>query len=311
MKNKILGVAVLVCFATISGHASLGQEGHGGNVVVSNGKVSLLDLVENNYIFLNPSKENYFQNLLKKLNLALVKIEWLVTRPSQMTWVLTDEKLEKISDQGIISTTQANSIEQVAIQKDNIVLINRPLFLKMSDVDKAALLVHELLISTALNLGFDVNSDQGTAPIRKVVAILFSENSEAVGEKFYQDIWNELPILKNSRADKNINKLRDPFLQEITGGTVIYSWIINPRVQLDDKLYPLKSSGSDPEKSYRACFALGFSENTLWGVKNEKLLKSDFLTDLTNIISLGTPELSKFPIGTEYYKEIGCSLSPY
>lgn len=200
MKNKILSAAAIICSLICINQSyalTVGQEGHGGDVVVKDGKVRFLDLAENRPEFYDPSKESYyFQSVSKKILFVWSKLAVSVVYPHQMTWIFTDEHLENIEDEGVIITKLDGSLEQVAVQKNNVVLINKPLFSKLSETDKAALLVHEALIRAAIYAGLDLKSKVGTAPIRKIVAILFSENAEAVTNGYYQHIWNELPPLQ-------------------------------------------------------------------------------------------------------------------
>lgn len=306
MKKHLIAIAMFITILNptqLFAKAIGSESGNGGNAVLIDGHVKLLDLVENNNGYINPQNEPYYIDVLEKMNLVTAKIEWQVSWPMQLTWVLTDSELERINDQGIVATTLIGSIQQIAVQKDNVVLINRPLFQKMSNRDKAALMVHELLINSALQLGFDVQSSIGTAPIRQTVGLLFSDNSNAVAKTFFQKIWDTLPVLLGSRADKKINKLKDAFLSY---GNILFSGVINPQILINEKYYPIKISeqGSDDD-SFWVCRALGFRDSTSWGVKGEKLQSSDFLVEFNYIENKW--EVRKFPSGTEYYAEVSCN----
>lgn len=200
MKNEMLNIAAIFCLLICvnQSYALAGQEGHGGDVVVKDGKVRFLDLAEKSPEFYDPSKESYyFESVSKKLLFtAWSKIGISVVYPHQMNWIFTNENLENIEDEGVIVTELEGSLKQIAVQKNNVVLINKPLFYQLSETDRAALLVHEALIRAAINAGLDLKSKGGTAPIRKIVAIMFSENAESVTSGYYRNIWNELPALQ-------------------------------------------------------------------------------------------------------------------
>jgi len=95
----------------------------------------------------------------------------------EIIWMMTDKELEEIPDEGTIRLPAENeSKKQLAIQKDGVVLIHRPIFEKMDDRNKAALIVHELMLFAAMHGGSSNLLQNGTAEVRRIVHALFSES---------------------------------------------------------------------------------------------------------------------------------------
>lgn len=93
----------------------------------------------------------------------------------EIIWMMTDKELEEIPDEGTIRLPDGTSKKQVAIQKNGVVLIYRPIFEKMDERNKAALVLHELLLFAQMHGGAKDLLKNGTAGVRKVVYDLFHE----------------------------------------------------------------------------------------------------------------------------------------
>jgi hypothetical protein len=241
------------------------KAGNGADAVVSNGQVSLLDLVEHQDGFLKVEGFNYL------FHRALSKINWLVSKPKKITWILTSRDLPNIEDEGFLNYRETDSeIRQVAIQKDDVVLINKPLYERMPPEHQRALVLHEVLIHTALKIGKNLNTQQGTSNIRKVTAMLMDKNSVDVPAEFIQRIWDEIPNHPNSHAALNLNRPR--IESSGTSGEFLLvptsrATFTNPLIRgPDGEYYPIyvgkNKGGPDAELTNvasRACEALGIS----------------------------------------------------
>ena len=193
MPKSMLAILFILLFAIFAGptvHAG-DKTGNGGGVGVSpRGDVTLLDLLElgNDYLILDQFPET--QAILKWITSHhesvmpfYIKDEIgcltglkdssycselsLKTRP--LTFKFTNQFLPTIDDTGVVSLNNEYTREQAAIQRDGVVIIQKKLFLKMDDLSKASLLIHESLIRLVLFDNPSLLQKSGTQPIRKVV----------------------------------------------------------------------------------------------------------------------------------------------
>lgn len=312
MKELIVAIGLIFSVTAFSGPR---VTGNGGDAVVSADTVNLLDLVENQYSFLNVSKEPYAKMYQYALVLFFGKVGWNPVRTREITWALTDLPLEDIHDEGSIRIQDPENIQQLAIQKNGVVLIYSKLYDKLSEKGKAALITHEILIATAINLGYDLSSAKGTGPIRQLVSMLFSSNASAPTENFYRQIWDQLPLAKDSPAELRFNYL------EVVSGSLDYAetdsyylkFIVqNPRFKQDGIFYAFRPRDEDMksgvENGWDVCRAFGW-----WGEVGETHQR-EFLTtpaSLATADSLGRTNIRVYDAGTPYFTSIMCDSHIY
>jgi hypothetical protein len=190
-----------------------GHDGNGGDAVVKNGQVSLLDLVEQEYKIFNPAKlggsarsPSRYISLRNAYGFFISKVGRVPVFPKELTWAFTNQPLEDIKDEGLIRTTLPRKLAQVAIQKDGFVLVYEPLFNAMDDHNQDSLILHETLITTALRNHISLKSAIGTSPLRELVSLLMSTSPNTPTKQTYQNIWNRYPeanIYNYKKVDGN------------------------------------------------------------------------------------------------------------
>lgn len=206
MKTIKSQIAALLIGMMLGSSASATKEvGNGGDAVVKDGQVSLLDLVETTDELLDVQR---FVSGTHEVSIKLNRIlRTFLASPHSMTWILTSKSLENIQDEGIIVTPIEGELRQVAVQKDGVVLIQKNLFEAMDEHNQKALFLHEILIRTALLIGYDLETNLGTSPLRKVIAFIMQSGS--FPEEYLRNILNQLPIKPDSLLALGFNKLLD------------------------------------------------------------------------------------------------------
>jgi hypothetical protein len=96
-----------------------------------------------------------------------------------LRWAFTQQELEDIRDEGLIRVTNPATKKQVAIQKDDLVVINKKEFDSMDNESKAALKLHESVLCAMKTLNPDLLRSEGTAPIRYFVRQFVSYKNTA------------------------------------------------------------------------------------------------------------------------------------
>jgi hypothetical protein len=86
-----------------------------------------------------------------------------------LLWAFTDIDLEELNDEGVIHLDDIATKKQVAIQKNNLVVISRQEFNKLDNESKDALFVHESVLYTVLKLNPKIIAEKGTEPVRTYV----------------------------------------------------------------------------------------------------------------------------------------------
>lgn len=279
-----------------------GHDGNGGDAVVDNEKVSLLDLVEPGYKILALHQEPYLKTIQEKIRFFVFRLNIPLSAQSK-TWILTSQDLSNIKDEGSIRYTGNGMLKQLAIQKDNVIVINEELFGKLDDQNKAALIVHEILISAALDQGFDLNTKYGTAPIREVVNLLFNDNFLSVSGTFYLNLWKKLPVKVDSPASRGFNRVisKSAYAPDLQ----ITFKIIEPRVVVGTKYYKISSF----ESAGLICEQIGF----VWSSDtNYSVVRGEISTEELSVnIRSGTEEGLEFALTKPnylYVREISCGL---
>ncbi len=230
-----------------------GQDGNGGDAVVNGETVSLLDLVEPGYKVL--SLTPYWSVISEKIRFFVFQTG-VPASSRQFTWLLTSQDLEDIQDEGIIRYQGPGELKQIAIQKDDVVVINEPLFLELTKQGKgAALIVHEILISALLDAGYDLTSPTGTAPIREMVNLLFTDNFHAAAPGFYKRILKKLPLAEISATAQGFN-VAVPTTSFSFLFPVTYK-IVEPRVLIGNEYFKITNSSL----KFAVCAHIGFTMN--------------------------------------------------
>jgi hypothetical protein len=96
-----------------------------------------------------------------------------------LRWAFTQHELEDLHDEGIIRVTNPATKKQVAIQKYDLVVINKNEFNSMDNESKAALKLHESVLCATKALNPELLQSEGTAPIRYFVRQFVSYKNTA------------------------------------------------------------------------------------------------------------------------------------
>lgn len=116
-------------------------------------------------------------------------------QPIPLMWILTDKSLASLNDQGEMEDIDPETLIQIAVQRDGIVLIDQPNFYLMDSKSQNALLMHEALIRLVSETNPDLIAKKGTAPIRKFNKLLIDRIYGAfVPDAALQKAFNELGI---------------------------------------------------------------------------------------------------------------------
>jgi len=223
MKTVKSQMAALLIGIFLGSSASATKEvGNGGDAVVKDGRISLLDLVETTDELLDVQR---FASDTREVSIKMNRIlRTFHANPHAMAWILTSKSLENIQDEGIIATPIEGELKQVAVQKDGVVLIQKNLFEAMDEHNQKALFLHEVLIRTALLIGYDLETNLGTSPLRKIIAFIMQSGS--FPEEYLRNILNQLPIKSDSPLALGFNILLD--IKSKTEFT-----LVNPRHYLE------------------------------------------------------------------------------
>lgn len=109
----------------------------------------------------------------------------------QLVWIATQTPLENIPDEGVVRLADPSGKQQLAVQKDGVVMVYKPIFDRLDARNKAALVLHEALLRMVLKINPSHYQKYGTSKIRELVKLVFSEN------------WNQLP-------DSAVNRVCGP-----------------------------------------------------------------------------------------------------
>lgn len=109
--------------------------------------------------------------------------------PSEILWLLTDKELEEIPDEGTIRLpAEIPYKKQLGVQKNGVVFIYRPVFEKLDDRNKAAFIMHELLLFAAMHGGASHLQKHGTSDIRKLVYTLFNSDFKELPQQIFEPV---------------------------------------------------------------------------------------------------------------------------
>jgi len=195
MKTKTL-LTVMVSLFALNAHA--GREGHGGDALIRNGKLYLLDLVEagveeapyfNDAIkpgeyFLETVQKTFksqpvqFQNRLAQKLTEISKISDLMAsaiteaiKLYSFRFVATD--LIDVPDEDSSLSYDSNALVQIAIRREMIIMIARARWNLLPVDQQVALITHEIVYAFATPEGSD--HQQLSAPARELNGAFYME----------------------------------------------------------------------------------------------------------------------------------------
>ncbi|RYZ86846.1 MAG: hypothetical protein EOP06_13745 [Proteobacteria bacterium] len=87
----------------------------------------------------------------------------------RLIWIGTNKPLENVEDEGVVRLTDPVTKQQLAIQKDGVVLVYLPIFNRLDGRNRAALVLHEALLRYVLVKSPALHAKFGTAKIRELV----------------------------------------------------------------------------------------------------------------------------------------------
>lgn len=184
---------------TVGWNAQAWREGNGGDVVLSEKGVYLLDLVENGSETLgeaNPACPNSFlakevdawgKTLPLSIPLEIIKSKLcsiyaqnpiialtLAMGFQRLQWQWVSVPLRELDDEGTNVKIPRSQLVQAGLRVNQTVLLQRDLWLKLDERNQAALLFHEVFYALMLpnrnNAGIDMNSPR----VRRLVGFIFS-----------------------------------------------------------------------------------------------------------------------------------------
>lgn len=239
---QILQIAILLTNSLTVAFA--GQEGHGGDGLIINGKPYLLDLVEagvedkplyNANIKINPlimqsltrslpqfdSATNKLAKKLSEIHAVSPRIAWALTYSFDFyDFRLVNPSLVNIPDEDSSIDYNPKDLVQLAIRKGPSILINRESWAKLDSHHQAALLLHEMVYALAnieqvdVFVGYDsigkpiFVSGQGqlSAPARSLVGFFYSEG-------FVNDSYRSR--LESLLSHSSLNQIKNPPMFQI------------------------------------------------------------------------------------------------
>lgn len=103
----------------------------------------------------------------------------------QLIWVGTEKPLSNITDEGVVRISDEVTKEQLAAQKDGVVVVYLPIFKKMSQEDRAGLILHESILRFILKTNPLHYQRHGTSKIRELVKLVFTDGSEKLPQPVF------------------------------------------------------------------------------------------------------------------------------
>jgi hypothetical protein len=287
-----------------------GHDGNGGDAVVKNGQVSLLDLVEQQYKIFNPVKlggtarsASRFISLRNAYGFFISKVGRVPVFPKELTWAFTNQPLEDIKDEGLIRTTLPGKLAQVAIQKDGFVLVYEPLFNAMDNHNQDSLVFHETLIATALRNHISLKSAIGTSPLRELVSLLMSTSPNTPTKQTYQNIWNRYP-------EANIYNYKKVDGNYVEGEAFMNFQLADPQIEINNEsqyVYVYDHPQAE-EVARSACYTISpFTtrpQTTSWVVGITA--RSGYLA---NFYSGTDTQIKYYNAGTYYLSYLSCRIN--
>lgn len=201
MKNQLFMIVLLF---SLESFASGNRVGNGGNIVNCPNKKQMLDLYESSEKIASFSKDlpyiEIIQSTLKNLARLNSKLSKQYEKRSaeflKETDMRADVDLVAVSDsKHIFSPAQKDcKIQQIAIRKNvaglgSRFIINKDLWDKLPELDRAALILHEIIYEHFYKLG-----EQDSVKARQVNAYLFSEKSRSDNKQVFKKLLQELKL---------------------------------------------------------------------------------------------------------------------
>lgn len=175
-----LSLLAVPCLAGASGEKS-GQEGHGAVVFETGDALRVFDAMEFPQESIIPAQLPEYQQIVKpaletlktKLPKLAKKMEAMFERGINPRWYLVSYTLRPAHDEGNTHLVVTYEREQVALNDDGIIQIQKKLWDKLSAFDRAILLIHEVIWSTAEDGGILPNSGEA---VRKLSTLIVDKN---------------------------------------------------------------------------------------------------------------------------------------
>lgn len=217
MKHLIFGAILALGLGNV--YAS--DKGNGGDGLLINGKIYVLDLVEAGvedapYFDLSIPLDPVIKSAVRELKLAGTPSDLLIRKLSEIKrafapmgvamaqtlglfdWRLVNSALMDIRDEN--SVLSRKNLMQLAIRRGNIIFIDRSLWAKLGEKQKVALLIHELVYAMMetkeacqgpCNDLNDFYSTQSSEQARKIVGFMFSPSLKSTGPEYLFESANK------------------------------------------------------------------------------------------------------------------------
>jgi|GEM_PF-5519555 len=256
---RIMTMTAVFLFSLLS-FAGGNYIGNGGHVIVRDGQACFLDLYVNSICesgFIDSNQPPLFEpelteafhsegfpsrmiaQKLREIYQADKVLAVSIKSTIQMLkWKMVTSNLESTGD-SFYRPSRGEHLLQIAVQTDGVVLINKSLWTRLDDLNRAALVFHEALLYLWMrpdisDLSFSTASIEFRAALRRQIGFLFSKNvtqldRESVAyhygfRRFYPSIFQKLDsnsvdlierpgeqtyiLLKKDNGQKTLARLR-------------------------------------------------------------------------------------------------------
>lgn len=231
------GIFALLVILNPSAYAGGGTLiGNGGNsIVCDDGQVELLDLYELDFYTnrkpgLGDPQLPYRQKIdsvltrlsVKSARRAAIYVRYWQELEKKMRF--TDEALPRIPDSKHPITPVHCEVRQTAVQTEEALTIHRPTWSKLDNDNKAALLLHEIVVHELLDKGADL-SYTGTGRIRWLVGILVSSDFEGREKEYRSTLYDLSLLIENHLISGDVYQGREPNIERRSSGRMYASCV--------------------------------------------------------------------------------------
>ncbi len=223
---RSLGILIMFVFCqqSMAGGGGIIVVGNGGDGVVIQNKVYLLDLLESGLhqetdanILAQCDSKSWVAKIEKILNKHKFPIQSIACKFSQIetksngiaillyqkmseyNWNLTPLGLLNVQDEDEVVDLQSKKLVQLAIRRSNSIFLDLNLWNRMDILNKTALVFHEIIYAS-----IDPNKFRTGARAREINAYIFNELFEfKTSQQFYNFIGDSFPASNFFKIDFN------------------------------------------------------------------------------------------------------------
>lgn len=245
-------MAIILCTSALAFAGDRG--GNGGDGITIDGKLYVLDLVEagleqnpviDHSVEVPADISNTLSTIFKDSSYPVsiigkklaeinridpVSAKVILKAMDLYTWRLVNSGLVNIQDEN--SLLDYEGLSQLAIRRNNIILISKTLWLQLDEANKAALVFHEIMYAMNIPVMKNDKLEQDSVKTRELIGYLFSEELKLENK-------NELRVLFYHNLGQSISESFQGYHQMLEGPTSIR---ISPRIKVS------RIAGKDPDE---------------------------------------------------------------